>query len=75
MDTDLSFFKKIPLDLKPKRDRVAKLLRDIGLTPIIPEGCYFMLADISKINFDYDSNSSDSKDMQFCKHLIRNVCF
>ncbi|KAJ8300948.1 hypothetical protein KUTeg_022467 [Tegillarca granosa] len=35
-------------ELKPKRDKLAKLLADNGMKPIVPEGGYFMLADISK---------------------------
>jgi kynurenine--oxoglutarate transaminase/cysteine-S-conjugate beta-lyase/glutamine--phenylpyruvate transaminase len=65
-----SYFKSIVEELKPKRDRLAKLLLDIGLTPVIPEGGYFMLADISKIAKDFHSDS-EMKDSKFVKYLIK----
>uniref|UniRef100_A0A914D9G5 Aminotransferase class I/classII domain-containing protein n=1 Tax=Acrobeloides nanus TaxID=290746 RepID=A0A914D9G5_9BILA len=36
-------------ELLPKRDLLAKGLREAGLTPIIPEAGYFMIADFSDI--------------------------
>lgn len=35
--------------LKEKRDSMAKMLSSVGFKPIIPDGGYFMLADISEI--------------------------
>lgn len=66
-----SYFKSISEELKPKRDQLAKLLLDIGLTPVIPEGGYFMLADISKIAKGFETDSSDYKDSKFVKYLIK----
>ncbi len=50
---------------------MAKLLLDAGLTPIIPEGGYFMLADISKIAKNFHSDESEAKDSKFVKYLIK----
>lgn len=66
-----SYFKSIAAELKPKRDRLAQLLLDIGLTPVIPEGGYFMLADISKIAKGFESDSNEMKDSKFVKYLIK----
>jgi len=38
LETQDSYFNSISKELKPKRDRLAKLLVDSGLIPIIPEG-------------------------------------
>ena len=35
--------------LEKKRDKMAKLLKSIGIVPIIPEGGYFMMADVSPL--------------------------
>lgn len=35
--------------LERKRDVMAKLLTEVGFKPIIPQGGYFMMADISGI--------------------------
>lgn len=37
--------KSLAEELLPKRDLMAKVIKDAGMTPIIPEGGYFMLAD------------------------------
>ena len=35
-----------------KRDMICKALSDIGLTPFIPQGAYYVLADISRLPGD-----------------------
>ena len=34
-------------ELLPKRDNLARLLSEAGLQPVVPEGGYFMMADVS----------------------------
>ena len=65
------YFNSISNELIPKRDQLAKLLVDAGLTPIIPEGGYFMLADISKIAKNFHTNSNEYKDYKFVKYLCK----
>lgn len=36
-------------NLRGKRNRMAEMLRNAGMKPIIPESGYFMLADISDL--------------------------
>ena len=50
---------------------MAKLLSDAGLTPVIPEGGYFMLADISNIANNFSSDEKEAKDSKFVKYLIK----
>ena len=50
INSDDCYFKSLPRELKAKRDRMAKILQDVGMTPIIPDGGYFMIADASKMS-------------------------
>ena len=73
LGTEQSYFTSISKELKPKRDRLAHLLQEAGLTPILPEGGYFMLADISKLaeGFSSDEAGGEMKDVKFVKYLTR----
>lgn len=52
---------------------MAKLLTDVGFKPIIPQGGYFMMADTSDIdvNFDEYDKSDDPKDYKFVRWLTK----
>ena len=47
------------------RDFLADALRQAGLSPIIPKGTYFMMADISQLGFP--------DDVAFCRYLTTEV--
>jgi N-succinyldiaminopimelate aminotransferase len=47
------------------RDFLAAALTEAGLTPIIPKGTYFLMADISHLGFP--------DDVAFCRHLTTEV--
>ena len=44
------YLKSLAAELEPKRDALGKVLADVGMTPTIPEGGYFMLADVSNLS-------------------------
>lgn len=44
------YFSSLSEELEGKRDRLAAILRDVGMTPIIPEGGYFMLVDVTPLS-------------------------
>ena len=44
-----SYFKELPAVLLNKRDSIIKVLKEAGLTPIVPEGGYFVLADTANL--------------------------
>nr|XP_015222457.1 PREDICTED: kynurenine--oxoglutarate transaminase 1 isoform X1 [Lepisosteus oculatus] len=69
-----SYFSQLPQSFHQKRQRLADCLAAVGMQPIIPEGGYFMIADISAIKADLpDSDDSDEPyDNRFVKWLIRN---
>ncbi len=44
-----SYFKELPALLLEKRDKTVKVLREIGINPVVPEGGYFILADVKDL--------------------------
>jgi kynurenine--oxoglutarate transaminase/cysteine-S-conjugate beta-lyase/glutamine--phenylpyruvate transaminase len=71
--TPQCYWNELPLELLPKRDKMAALLVDAGLTPVVPEAGYFMVADISKLSFPEDKSSTESHDYQFVKWMTKNM--
>ncbi len=45
----LEFYKKIAEEHEEKRDRFCTVLEQIGLNPAIPQGAYYVMADVSTI--------------------------
>ena len=43
------YFQQLPAMLHHKRKKLASCLESVGLQPIMPEGGYFMVADISSV--------------------------
>ena len=43
------YYKTLPAELLPKRNRMIKLLSDVGMIPTIPDGSYFIIADFSNL--------------------------
>ncbi|XP_074122402.1 kynurenine--oxoglutarate transaminase 3 isoform X3 [Sminthopsis crassicaudata] len=67
------YFYSLPRELEGKRDRIIQLLRKIGLNPIIPEGGYFVIADVSVLNVDLSEMKDDGcYDYKFVKWMIKN---
>lgn len=48
--TKESYFKQLPTELQAKRLKLAESLRSVGLRPILPEGGYFMITDVSSLS-------------------------
>ncbi|XP_053549899.1 kynurenine--oxoglutarate transaminase 3 isoform X2 [Bombina bombina] len=72
MDEPECYFSSLAQELKPKRDRMASLLQEAGLKPIIPEGGYFMVADVSVLNVDLSHMKEDEPyDYKFVKWMIK----
>ncbi|MCG8417991.1 MAG: pyridoxal phosphate-dependent aminotransferase [Proteobacteria bacterium] len=49
LEAPLSFYQEQARDYQRKRDMLAEALDAGGLTPIIPQGAYYMLADVSSL--------------------------
>ncbi|HTW45468.1 MAG TPA: pyridoxal phosphate-dependent aminotransferase [Acidobacteriaceae bacterium] len=43
------FYRRLALDHQSRRDRLVAALSDVGLTPHIPPGAYYILADVSRL--------------------------
>ena len=71
LDSEECYFNSISNELKPKRDRIVNLLIEAGLTPVIPEGGYFIMADISNIAQNFETDDKECKDSKFVKYLIK----
>ena len=44
-----SFYQGLSLEYRLKRDTICQALTDAGMTPVIPSGAYYVLADVSKL--------------------------
>jgi len=79
MGTDECYFQSLPMELESKRDKLAQVLTETGFLPFIPEGGYFMMADVSKLPpsiaeeiMKEGEDAGDPFDFRFSKWLIRN---
>ncbi|XP_039618488.1 kynurenine--oxoglutarate transaminase 1-like isoform X3 [Polypterus senegalus] len=69
-----SYFFQLPRQLQEKRNRLAECLLSVGMRPIIPEGGYFLNADISALNVELPDPADDEEepyDYRFAKWLIK----
>uniref|UniRef100_A0A4W5LGZ1 Kynurenine aminotransferase 1 n=1 Tax=Hucho hucho TaxID=62062 RepID=A0A4W5LGZ1_9TELE len=68
-----SYFLQLPEMLHHKRKKLATCLESVGLQPVLPEGGYFMIADISSLNVDLNDPSTQDEphDYRFVKWLIK----
>lgn len=46
---DECYFTSLACELEAKRDYIVKVLADVGMKPIIPDGGYFVVADWSPL--------------------------
>uniref|UniRef100_A0AAX7UJJ9 Kynurenine--oxoglutarate transaminase 3 n=1 Tax=Astatotilapia calliptera TaxID=8154 RepID=A0AAX7UJJ9_ASTCA len=49
MDQPECYFTSLADELEGKRDRLADIVEEAGMTPVIPEGGYFMLVDVTAL--------------------------
>jgi len=72
--TPQCYFTELPAELAVKRDRMVGLLETAGLAPIVPEGGYFIMADVSGLaaRVDVGGDPKETKDFRFVKWLSRH---
>lgn len=70
-----NYFLSLPRELQPKRDFMAKFLKEAGMRPTIPEGGYFMIADWTPLADKINLNSETDKyrDYKFTKWMTKNM--
>ena len=49
MGTKECYYSILPAELRPKRDRIIKLLSEVGMIGTVPDGSYFVVADFSNL--------------------------
>jgi len=49
LELKASYYKKLCTEFRKKRDRICSALDRIGLTPIVPQGAYYVLGDASPL--------------------------
>lgn len=47
-----SFFDALQTDYQKKRDMICSALEDAGMRPIVPQGAYYVLADVSHMGYN-----------------------
>ncbi|XP_041506165.1 kynurenine--oxoglutarate transaminase 3 isoform X1 [Microtus oregoni] len=73
MDDPVCYFNSLPKELEVKRDRMVRLLNSVGLKPIIPDGGYFIIADVSSLDADLsDMKGDEPYDYKFVKWMTKN---
>ncbi|XP_050818150.1 kynurenine--oxoglutarate transaminase 3 isoform X3 [Gopherus flavomarginatus] len=73
MDDPDCYFYSLSRELEGKRNRMAQLLQEVGLKPVIPDGGYFMIVDVSALNVDLsDMEANQHYDYKFVKWMIKS---
>ncbi|KAG7326362.1 hypothetical protein KOW79_009763 [Hemibagrus wyckioides] len=66
------YFTSLAEELEGKRDRMAAILKQARMCPVVPEGGYFMLADVTALNQDLSGVEGDEPyDYKFVKWMIK----
>lgn len=70
-----SYFSSFPQSVQRNRDYMIRSLQSVGLRPVIPEGSYFLVVDISDFKKklpDLPGAPDEPYDRRFAKWMIRN---
>ena len=66
-----SYLQQTVATLQRKRDQVCQVLREVGFTPIVPDGGYFVLADTSPVGKEFETGPGrEAYDFQFSKWMM-----
>ncbi len=60
LESDEGYYKTMLADYQLKRDMLAAALVDAGITPLVPQGAYYMLADVSALGFADGKEAADA---------------
>ncbi|XP_065068938.1 kynurenine--oxoglutarate transaminase 3-like isoform X1 [Rhopilema esculentum] len=72
LGTKDSYWKWMADTLFAKRNQLVDMVKAAGMVPIIPEGGYFMMADVSPLKKEFeDDGSGDTYDVRFAKWLLK----
>ncbi len=65
------YFAELSTMYNAKRDKLAAALAEVGLTPMIPQGSYFILVDTAHL--DVPLPTDDPRDIQICRWLTKDI--
>lgn len=65
------YFSSLAMELEGKRDRMAAILQEAGMAPILPEGGYFMMVDVTPLKQDLSHMPDEAYDYKFVKWMIQ----
>ncbi|KAK0179578.1 hypothetical protein PV327_005317 [Microctonus hyperodae] len=70
-----SYFTSLAVQLLPKRDYMTKFLTEVGMSPTVPEGGIFMMANWKALegNVQLDEEPDQYRDYKFTKWMTKNV--
>ncbi|XP_060056347.1 kynurenine--oxoglutarate transaminase 1 isoform X2 [Erinaceus europaeus] len=70
-----SYFVQLPRAMQRSRDYMARSLQSVGLMPVLPQGSYFLITDISGFKSkmpDLPGAANEPYDRRFVKWMIKN---
>lgn len=65
------YWNDLSSSLEKKRDKICDFLNAVGMTPTVPQGGYFIIADFSKLASHLKIEGTGPKDYQFARWLSR----
>jgi N-succinyldiaminopimelate aminotransferase len=65
MAQEQGYFQELARFYQKKRDYLVQALEEVGLKPFVPQGTYFVMADIQAFGFP--------QDLAFCRYLVQEV--
>lgn len=71
---DKCYFFSLAKELQPKRDKLAKICEEVGLSPVVPEGGYFMMVNTGNLKTDLpDDGTDDPRDFKFVRWMTTKL--
>jgi len=60
LEIEDSYYENLAKDYLVKRDMLSDAVREAGMTPWVPQGAYYMLADVGGLGYDSDRAVADA---------------
>ncbi|KAL8174775.1 UNVERIFIED_CONTAM: Kynurenine--oxoglutarate transaminase 1, mitochondrial [Gekko kuhli] len=69
-----SYFVQLPKELQEKRDRLVNCLCAVGMKPVVSEGTYYLIVDLTEFKAPVPvlQDSEEPYDFRFVKWMIKN---
>jgi aminotransferase len=60
LESDAAYYEQMLADYQSKRDMLAGAIAEAGMKPIVPQGAYYMLADVSALGYADGKAAADA---------------